>query len=455
MKYAKFNSLRTQQAIALFGKDARYPLCLAALEVWRLDAELKARTRDVALSEEVLKDAKPQEEQMQALLKQLHKERKEKEANEAAALLRKIDEHLLKAQTCYQATVKLRAFYHEGCGVVAVQFRRECDAVIRSRDVKARRALKRLRRRWLANETLLQDRDYRTLEILKMLRSKVIKAVWEKDGPAAGYTEAAFGGDRPLSDEIWARRLTAREIAAEVGEVKESRRLAKKLGIILAVDQRGRKQKPYTPKPKRICPQCLIHELEKGKQLCRYCAVEPKILGGDALENIELITSHKKTTSATPLPASILWQEPEKVKGDENGETPLPPELDENGFYCPQAEAKAQEKPRAKRARYTLTEVRAHLRGQIEQWNKVAAKTDDFMPIIVAHRLLANQAGACLKLIKGLPDSSVKFSAAIQEAERQVAKYKASAPNSGVWEPGVAQTRLADQATVLLGLLRN
>jgi hypothetical protein len=57
-----------------------------------------------------------------------------------------------------------------------------------------------------------------------------------------------------LSDEAWAGRLTAREIQSRLVDApgdrhaKEVRRLAKKLGIRLAKDQRGRKRKPYLPK---------------------------------------------------------------------------------------------------------------------------------------------------------------------------------------------------------------
>src|SRR6266567_3328278 len=54
VKYAEANSLRTQQAIARFGKSARHPLCLAALEVWKLDEELSMQMKDVVLSEQVL-----------------------------------------------------------------------------------------------------------------------------------------------------------------------------------------------------------------------------------------------------------------------------------------------------------------------------------------------------------------------------------------------------------------
>jgi hypothetical protein len=43
----KANSLRAQQAIARFGKSAGHPLCLAALDLWRLDEELFALSKDV------------------------------------------------------------------------------------------------------------------------------------------------------------------------------------------------------------------------------------------------------------------------------------------------------------------------------------------------------------------------------------------------------------------------
>src|SRR6266478_229314 len=95
----KADSLRAQQAVAQYGKAARHPLCLAALDLLRLDEELFKYTEEIELSEELVKRAKQMKENAQALIKQFHKERNQKEANQVSALLRKIDEHLLKART--------------------------------------------------------------------------------------------------------------------------------------------------------------------------------------------------------------------------------------------------------------------------------------------------------------------------------------------------------------------
>ena len=106
----------------------------------------------------------------------------------------------------------------------------------------------------------LGDSDRRTLEILKMLRDELVKATWARDGPAAGYWEAATVGDRALSDEAFKGRLTAREIQSRLKDApgdrdaKEVRRLARKLGIRLDKDERGRKPKPYLPKQKQKKP---------------------------------------------------------------------------------------------------------------------------------------------------------------------------------------------------------
>jgi hypothetical protein len=110
-----------------------------------------------------------------------------------------------------------------------------------------------VRKRWNDKKAFLGDSDRRTLEMLEMLRDEASKAAWAKGGIAV-YIEAARGGDRALSDEAWAGRLTAREIQSRLVDApgdrhaKEVRRLAKKLGIRLAKDQRGRKRKPYLPK---------------------------------------------------------------------------------------------------------------------------------------------------------------------------------------------------------------
>lgn len=76
--------------------------------------------------------------------------------------------------------------------------------------------------------------------------------------------KAARGGDRALSDEDWQGRLTAKQIHSHIvatrgvrvagdKDAKEIRRLARKLKVRLAEDQRGRKRKPYMaePEPKR------------------------------------------------------------------------------------------------------------------------------------------------------------------------------------------------------------
>jgi hypothetical protein len=255
----KADSLRTQQAIARFGKTARHPLCLAALDLCRLDEELSKCTKDVVATEELVNSAKQMEEKAQAEIAQFRKERKEKEANEAYALLRKIDKHLLDAQKCYEAAVKLRSMWRKLRRWPAAVFEREYHAALCSGDSKACRALQRLRKRWIANEASLKDGNARKLETLNMLRDKVTKAAWAKDGGIAGHLEAARGAFRALSDEDWQGRLTAREIHSHIAatrgsrvagdkDAKEIRRLARKLPLRLAEDQRGRKWKPYLPK---------------------------------------------------------------------------------------------------------------------------------------------------------------------------------------------------------------
>ena len=125
MKGAKATSLRTQEAIARYGKAARHPLCLAALDLLRRDEELFKCTEEIELSEEPVKRAK-----------------------QISALSRKIDNHLLKAQTRYQVAVKLRSFYQEGRQWAVERFKCEYERVIRTGDAKACRALQRLRKRW-------------------------------------------------------------------------------------------------------------------------------------------------------------------------------------------------------------------------------------------------------------------------------------------------------------------
>jgi uncharacterized protein YeaO (DUF488 family) len=261
VKFTKTTSLRTQQAVARYGKAAGHPLCLAALDLWRLNAEVSKWTKEIVLFEELVKRTKQMKENAQALIKQFHKERNEKEANQVSALLRKIDNHLRKAQTRYQAAVKLRSLDQELRRVAVARFERERDAALCAGKKGALRALQRLRKRWsAANEASLKDGNLRQLEMLNMLRVRVKEAKWAKGEAVAGYWEALRGGDRPLSDEEWQGRLTAREIHSHIAatrglrvaadkDAKETRRLARKLLLRLAEDQRGRKRKwPYPPK---------------------------------------------------------------------------------------------------------------------------------------------------------------------------------------------------------------
>ena len=113
----------------------------------------------------------------QERIKQFRKERKTRRSESRLhALLRKIDNHLLKAQTRYQSVVQLRSIYQEMRPVPLALFKCEYERVIRTGDVKACRALQRLRKRWLANEADLKAGDLRKLETLNLLREKVIKA---------------------------------------------------------------------------------------------------------------------------------------------------------------------------------------------------------------------------------------------------------------------------------------
>ena len=259
MKYAKANTVHTQQFIAEYGKAARYPVCQAVLTILRMDdGEFSALTKDVARSEELVNSVKQRKEEAQAAIEHLNKQQSEEEANIWAEFLRKIDKLLPEAQSWYQVTVDALSGYRQIRRMAAAQFRREYDAVIRTRNVKALRALQRVIKR-RNKKTFLADTDRRTLEILKMLLEKASDRVTAKDGANAIYFEAARGGSHPLSDKAWQGLLTAREIQSRLVDApgdmdgKEVRRLAKKLGIRLAEDQRGRKRKPYLRKqqPKR------------------------------------------------------------------------------------------------------------------------------------------------------------------------------------------------------------
>lgn len=259
MKYSKANTVRTQQFIAQYGKAARYPVCQAALTILRMDdGEFSALTKDVVRSEELVNSVKQKKEEAQAAIEQLNKQQREKEANIWAEFLRKIDKFLSEAQSWYQVTVEALSGYRQLRRMAAAQFRREYGAVIRTRNVKALGAVQRVIKRW-NKKTFPADTDRRTLEILNMLRGKASDKATAKGGVRARYLEAIRGGSRPLSDKAWQGLLTAREIQSRLVDApgdmdaKEVRRLAKKLGIRLAEDQRGRKRKPYLRKqqPKR------------------------------------------------------------------------------------------------------------------------------------------------------------------------------------------------------------
>jgi hypothetical protein len=276
-KYTKANTLRTQQAIARFGKAARYPVCLAALELSRMDAELSELSKGVASREELLNRVKQQKREAGALYRQFCKEEKEKEACQASVLFSEIGKNLLEVQECYQAAVKLRSIYQEWHGMAAARFKSECDAVVRAKDTKASRALDRVQKRWSvnpnANGVRMKVDDQRAFEILKMLHDQAIKAAFFKNGAIGGYTENVFGGDRLVSDEFWQERLTVRGIHSRLvalggsrlagdKDAKEIRRLLTRLGIRPAEDQRGRKWKPPITKkqePKKPRGRPRIH----------------------------------------------------------------------------------------------------------------------------------------------------------------------------------------------------
>jgi hypothetical protein len=265
VKYSKANTLHTQRFIARYGKAARYPVCQAAIRLWGLDADLEEGRKKAEQIEESVNSAKRQKEQVLALYEQFYKEGKQKEVIQVEALLQKINEYLPKLQTGYGAQVAYCLMLCRELRPVAVAlFERENDAVVRTKDTKALRALKLVKQRWSANPSgkgaRLRAGDQRELEILKMHRDKVIKATLAtKDGVGVGYLEAFRGGDRPLSDEVWQGRFTVKDIHSHLlathgarvagdKDGKEIRRTMRSLGIRPAEDQRGRKWKPPVPK---------------------------------------------------------------------------------------------------------------------------------------------------------------------------------------------------------------
>ena len=125
VKYANSNSLGTQQAIARFGKSARFPVCQAALGLWRMDAELSEQTKKVVQAGELVNSVKQQRKEAIWLIDQLYKEQKQKEVPQASAILRKVDKLLPGVQECFQATAKLWLQYDEWRELAAARFERE------------------------------------------------------------------------------------------------------------------------------------------------------------------------------------------------------------------------------------------------------------------------------------------------------------------------------------------
>ena len=264
-KSPKAPSLRVKKLIVRYGKDAQYPVCQAALEVWRLEAELATVANNGVKAAEFLISIEREKKQEREFYELLYKKRMEKEVIQSAAHLKRMTELIKETQKSYQATKKLFELTREMNAWAVTHFKRERDLVILgdkigdSKSVKALRALRRLRRSWKADANRsLKAGERRTLGLLEKLHDKVIKAEWAKGEAVAGYKEALAGGARPLSDEVWQKRLTAREAHSHIAhtdglevagdkDAKEIRRTLKSMGIEPAEDQPGRKWKGPSP----------------------------------------------------------------------------------------------------------------------------------------------------------------------------------------------------------------
>jgi hypothetical protein len=274
VKVSKAYSLRAAQDVARYGKAARHPLCQAALELWRMDDDLPGLMKQNAEVVELVCKARQQKKQAQALVEQFRTEGKASEAKEATALLCNIDRHLLKTQQCLQSITKGISVHLKLHGMSVRRFGWEYG----SAGADALKALPRVRQRWeaLNDGAWPKEGDARELGLLQLLRDKKIKAEWAKGGAIAGYWEAATGGDRLLSGEVWSGRLTVQEIRSHLEatyghgvagdkEGKEIRRTLKTLGIRPAEDQRGRKLKG--PRPGKQKPQQPLGRPRKGPDL--------------------------------------------------------------------------------------------------------------------------------------------------------------------------------------------
>jgi len=178
--------------------------------------------------------------------------------------LQKIKENLPALREAHQAQANLLSWRREVRTHFAQQFEHEQLVAEIKKNTSALRALPRVHKRWKAfsNSARLKHGELRELGILQLLRDKKIRAEQAKGGAVAGYTKAARGGERPLSDDEWQGRLTAREIHSHLTatdgkavagdkEAKEVRRTTRRLKIQLDEDQVGRKSKePARPKSK-------------------------------------------------------------------------------------------------------------------------------------------------------------------------------------------------------------
>lgn len=265
MKNAKSNSLRTQRAIATFGKAARHPFCQAWLGLRRWQSDCSKYEAKAAESLRLLKEAEQQKKRTCALYEQFQKEGKQKEAIEAVALLRGINGLLEKIKTSNQAHIELCAQSKEFCQQSDILFVLERQMAEDTKDTGAFRALKHLKATASKPMSVSQKR---VLGILKMLQDKIVTATSAKEGKGAvvAYIYTALLNNRPLSDEFWQGRCTVLEFRSGLEAMygpklagdkdgKEVRRTLKGLGIQPAKDQVGRKWKPpllKEPKPKRL-----------------------------------------------------------------------------------------------------------------------------------------------------------------------------------------------------------
>jgi hypothetical protein len=275
----KFPSLRTQEAIARFGKAARHPLCLAWLWLREREEMLRVVMKGTEEACRLLDSAKRLKEKFVALYRQC-KEGKEKQAIRAAELLCKSKELLQEVEARYRAVggknglVALRNQLKEFHRNDELAFAIEQSWAEKTRDTKALRGLQYLKK--TANRGMNNDRK-RVFGILKMLRDKVFTGTAAKDGGAKAYWVAGSCGYWPLSDESWQGRFTVMDFRSGLEDMygprvagdkqgKEVRRTLKGLGIRPAKDQRGRKWKgPCSEKQK---PKRPVGRPRKAELIC-------------------------------------------------------------------------------------------------------------------------------------------------------------------------------------------